>query len=38
MLELIQKIKLHTEAGSILEHMEWFDELEERACNMVEED
>ena len=27
MLELIQKIKLYTEAGCILEHMELFDEL-----------
>ena len=31
MLELIQKIKLHTEAGSIWEHMGLFDELEEKA-------
>jgi len=29
MLELIQKIKLYTEAGIILEHMELFDELME---------
>ncbi len=29
MLKLIQKIKTHTEAGSILEHMELFDRLEE---------
>jgi len=28
MLKLIQKIKLHTEAGSILEHMELFEDLE----------
>ena len=27
MLELIQKIKLYTEAGIILEHMKLFDEL-----------
>ena len=27
MIELIQKIKLYTEAGIILEHMELFDEL-----------
>lgn len=29
MILLIQEIKLHTEAGSILEHMHLFDELEE---------
>ena len=28
MLKLLQKIKLHTEAGVILEHMYLFDELE----------
>ena len=31
MLELIQKIKLHTEAGSILEHMYLLDLLETNA-------
>ena len=30
MLELIQKIKDYTDAGIILEHMELFDELEEK--------
>jgi len=32
MLELIQKIKLYTEAGVILEHMELFDEVESMVC------
>ena len=31
MLDLIQKIKLYTEAGIILEHMELFDELIKKA-------
>ena len=31
MLELIQEIRTHTEAGSILEHMELFDILETNA-------
>ena len=35
MLELIQKIKLYTEAGIILEHMELFDELKKRHLNLM---
>jgi len=34
MEELINKIKLHTEAGSILEHMELFDEI----ASLIKED
>jgi len=33
MLELIQKIKLYTEAGIILEHMELFNEAESMTCD-----
>ncbi len=38
MLELIQEIKLHTEAGSILEHMELFDILEANAKVLLAHD
>ena len=37
MLELIQKIKLYTEAGIILEHMYLIDELEAMIIKQKEE-